>query len=136
MIVSAFAPSMVADSSSDSGRVAMKLRAIIMNQALVRPGNMSAHRFSINPRFLMFIYLGIRPPPKNMVNRKKMVKVLLRGIFFFVSGYAPAKVNITVSIVPTTVLNMVFLNPIQITAELKTSVYAPMVNEAGQNLNP
>ena len=47
-----------------------------------KPGMMSAQRVSMRPRVRMSRYEGMRPPPKNMGMRKKIVIQFLHGRFF------------------------------------------------------
>lgn len=49
-ITMSLAPSILADSSSSAGRLPKNVFMIIMFHVLMRPGSMSAHIVSINPR--------------------------------------------------------------------------------------
>ncbi|MNN12668.1 hypothetical protein D3C81_1256680 [compost metagenome] len=73
-ICRSFAPSILADSSISPGSCSMKVRTRIIRNTPIKPGKINTQNESINPSALMTIYVGIRPPPKYIVNTKKNEK--------------------------------------------------------------
>ena len=61
------------------------------------------------PRSLTSIYVGIRPPPKNIVNVISSMHARMPGRRLFESAYAPVNVNSRLIDVPSSVMMMVFL---------------------------
>ena len=59
--------------------VAKNVRATIMLYTDTLPGNTSAHRVFSMPKPLISRYVGINPPPKNMVT----MKIPMSGFFSF-----------------------------------------------------
>ena len=73
-----------------------------MFQTLKAPGRITAHMLSRSPRLLINKYVGIRPPPKNMVIMKSVLKNPLPLKSVLDIGYAANSVTPTETTVNTT----------------------------------
>ena len=73
-----------------------------MFQTLNAPGTMMAHMVSIIPMLLINRYVGISPPPKNMVMIKITLKIPLPLKSVLDMGYAANRVMKTDSAVKLT----------------------------------
>ena len=83
-----FAPSMRADSRSDSGNPAKYVLVRMIYHMLKLAGMTKAHILLYNPSFDTSRNEGISPPPKYMGTKRKAI-IYFRPINFFeVNGYA------------------------------------------------
>ena len=76
---------------------------MIMLYTLIAPGMSSAQNVFTIPRLFTSRYVGIRPPPKNIVNTNRNTKKPRIGISRRESGYAHRTVTTTLISVPPSV---------------------------------
>jgi len=98
----------------------------------ISPGIIITQNELNSPKLTMFMNVGIRPPPKNIVKVNKNIINPLKGNSCLDKAKPQNIVTETLNTVPTLVYIKVFLYPIHTSFVLKTARYPSNVKPTGQ----